>query len=126
VLDKQGIRSTDAVFVEREPYYTIGRYKNSLYPKPDVYFSASEIVIDDPDAYYLTNKSSADLGDIKVTRLENSFEISYNDNRYELYPDCFYINDEKYDTDGVSVMFSSDENIVRRLDYELTVAGIAW
>ena len=126
VLDKQGIRSTDAVFVDREPYYTIGRYKNSLYPKPDVYFSASEIVIDDPDAYYLTNKSSADLGDIKVTRLENSFEISYNDNRYELYPDCFYINDEKYDTDGVSVMFSSDENIVRRLDYELTVAGIAW
>lgn len=126
VFDKKGIRFVDAVFIEKEPYYTIGRYKNTLYPSAEVFLSATELSVPDKDAYLFDNNSTMELGEVVVSRLENCFEIKYNDNVYRFCSDCFYIDNDRYDTDGVSVAFSSDEKIVRRLDYELTVTDIAW
>ena len=82
--------------------------------------------MDMENVYEVYKGGSVLLDDIRITRLENGFEVEYNNEIYSLYPDYFSVGDERYDTNGVSVRFSTDDKTVRRLDYELTVAGIAW
>ncbi len=126
VIQHYGVRTTDAVFVESEPYYTISKYKDKLYPTSQAYFSATEIPVVMSDSYEFDTGSSVKIGDLNVTRLENGFELEYNDKKYSFCSDCFSLGDVKYDTNGVSVRFSTDDDKVRRLDYELGFTDYSW
>lgn len=124
VIQNHGIRKTAAVLVNNEPYYTIGRYRDNIYPQPELYLSGTQVPVKMQDAYLFDD--STQIGNIRVTRLENGFELEYNNIKYSLYPDHFEIGDEVYDTNGVSVRFCTDDNIVRRLDYELGLTDYSW
>ena len=78
------------------------------------------------DTYELKTSDSVKLDDIRFTRLENGFELEYNKISYKIYPDRFVINGKVYDTNGVSVRFDTDDNEVRRLDYELGFTDYTW
>ena len=126
VIQQSGIRNVSAVFVNKEAYYTLGRYKDSIYPKPDVYISGSELVLPMDDSYELGTSDSIKLDDIRVTRVENGFELEYNNKRYTIFPDHFISNNEPYYTDGGSVYFTTKDETVRRLDYELGLTDYTW
>ena len=126
VLQACGVRETLAVAVNSETYYTIGKYKDKIYPQPDVYITGTEDLMDIQDVYEVRCGGTVQLDDMRITRLENGFEIQYNNESYSLYPDRFSIGEENYDTNGVSVRFSTDEKTVRRLDYELGLTNYAW
>lgn len=126
VIQHYGVRCTGAVFVNDEPYYTLGKYKDKIFPQPDVYISGTEVPVDMDDTYELKTNYSVKLDDICVTRLEKGFELEYNNKSYEIYPDRFVIDGKAYDTNGVSVRFDTDENTVRRLDYELGFTDYTW
>ena len=126
VMQACGVRTTSAVFVNREPYYTIGKYKDKIYPQANVYITGTEDPMDMQDVYEVYNGGSVQLDDMRITRLENGFEIEYNNEKYTLCPGSFDVCGEHYDTNGVSVRFSTDDKTVRRLDYELGLTNYAW
>ncbi|MBQ2580267.1 MAG: ComEC/Rec2 family competence protein, partial [Ruminococcus sp.] len=126
VMQACGVRTTSAVFVNREPYYTIGKYKDKIYPQANVYITGTEDPMDMQDVYEVYDGGSVQLDDMRITRLENGFAVEYNNETYSLYPDYFSVGDERYDTNGVSVRFSTDDKTVRRLDYELGLTNYAW
>ena len=126
VLQACGVRETMAVVVNKEPYYTIGRYKDKIYPQADVYITGTEDPMDMENVYEIYKGGSVLLDDIRITRLENGFEVEYNNETYSLFPDYFSAGVERYDTNGVSVRFSTDDKTVRRLDYELGLTNYAW
>ena len=126
VIQKCGIRNVSAVFVNNESYYTLSNYKDKIYPKPDVYISGTELVMPMTDAYELGLYDSIKLDNIRVKRVENGFELEYNDKRYTICPDHFITDNGPYYTDGESVYFSTDDETVRRLDYELGVTNYTW
>ena len=126
VIQHKGVKETEAVLVNSEPYFTISRYNSELYPQADFYISGTQVPMDMQDVYEVDPADTVELNDIIVTRLENGFELEYNDIKYSFYPDRFTINEENYDTNGVSVQFSSDDNTVRRLDYELGFTDYTW
>ena len=126
VLQACGVRETLAVAVNSETYYTIGKYKDKIYPQPDVYITGTDDLMDMQDVYEVRCGGTVQLDDMLITRLENGFEIQYNNESYSLYPDRFSIGEENYDTNGVSVRFSTDDKTVRRLDYELGLTNYAW
>lgn len=126
VIQHYGVRKTSAVLVNSEPYYTFGKYKDKLFPQPDVYISGTQVPVEMNDTYELKTSDSVKLDDIRFTRLENGFELEYNKISYKIYPDRFVINGKVYDTNGVSVRFDTDDNEVRRLDYELGFTDYTW
>ena len=126
VIQKCGIRNVSAVFVSSESYYTLSNYKDKIYPKPDVYISGAELVMPMTDAYELSLSDSIKLDNIRVKRVENGFELEYNDKRYTICPDHFITDNGPYYTDGESVYFSTLDETVRRLDYELGVTNYTW
>ena len=126
VIQHYGVRKTSAVLVNSEPYYTFGKYKDKLFPQPDVYITGTQVPVEMNDTYELKTSDSVKLDDIRFTRLENGFELEYNKISYKIYPDRFVINGKVYDTNGVSVRFDTDDNEVRRLDYELGFTDYTW
>jgi hypothetical protein len=78
------------------------------------------------DSYELGTSDSIKLDDIRVTRVENGFELEYNNKRYTIFPDHFISNNEPYYTDGGSVYFTTKDETVRRLDYELGLTDYTW
>lgn len=126
VIQHCGVRKTSAVFVNGEPYYTLGKYKDTLFPQPSVYISGTQVPVDMNDTYELQTGDSVKLDEIRFTRLENSFELEYNNKEYIIYPDRFVIGGDTYYTNGESVQFDTDSSKVRRLDHELGFTDYTW
>ena len=78
------------------------------------------------DTYELQTGDSVKLDEIRFTRLENSFELEYNNKEYIIYPDRFVIGGDTYYTNGESVQFDTDSSKVRRLDHELGFTDYTW
>lgn len=126
LIESKGVRTVDAVFVERETYYTVSRYSSSLYPQPTAYLSGGEVIVEQQDCYELSDGSVTHLGDITVTRINNGFEIEFKGEKYTFCTDSFSVGNSTYKTQGVSSAFSTDDKTVRRLDYELSNTGYTW
>lgn len=125
IILEYGVRKTSAVITIDEPYYTLGKYRDNIYPQPQLYLSGTELPVEMTDACELSDQS-VQLDNIVVTRLENGLGLVYNNIEYSFYPDHFEIGDKIYNTNGVSVHFSSQDNSVRRLDYELGLTDYTW
>ena len=126
VISKNGVRYVDAVFINSEINYTAGRYKDGIYPYYKNCYSAVPLAIDIPGVSMIETNDTKQFEGVNVKRIDGGFEINFGSNSYKLYPDCFYVNSNKYNTNGVCVYYNAEDDNVRRLDYELGITDYTW